>query len=179
MESTQPTQVLDGGPPESDAVSNDATSIRATGDATSIRTTGDATSIRTTGGATSIRTTGGATSIREAMLSAIGDLSDEERERLGSAEQPDEVAQAWRDLIAERAAQEREATVRTELTREFESRTRAAQPRPTSGLRGGPPAPQPATVSEWTDFIRSTDAQPLRQQRRAQFADWLAAHPEA
>ena len=161
MESTQPTQVLDGGPPESASVSNDATSIRATGDATSIRTTG------------------GATSIREAMLSAIGDLSDEERERLGSAEQPDEVAQAWRDLIAERAAQEREATVRTELTREFESRTRAAQPRPTSGLRGGPPAPQPSTVSEWTDFIRSTDAQPLRQQRRAQFADWLAAHPEA
>ena len=161
MVSTQPTQVLDVGPPESDAVSNDATSIR------------------TTGGATSIRTTGDATSIREAMLSAIGDLSDEERERLGSAEQPDEVAQAWRDLIAERAAQEREATVRTELTREFESRTRAAQPRPTSGLRGGPPAPQPATVSEWTDFIRSTDAQPLRQQRRAQFADWLAAHPEA
>ena len=143
MESTQPTQVLDGGPPESAADSNDATSIR------------------------------------EAMLSAIGELSDEERERLGSAEQPDEVAQVWRDLIAERAAQEREATVRTELTREFESRTRAAQPRPTSGLRGSPPAPQPGTVSEWTDFIRSTDAQPLRQQRRAQFADWLAAHPEA
>ncbi len=143
MESTQPTQVLDGGPPEL------ATSA------------------------------GDATSIREAMLSAIGELSEEERERLGSAEQPDEVAQAWRDLIAERAAREREATVRTELTREFESRTRAAQPRPTSGLRGGAPPPQPSSVSEWTDFIRSTDAQPIRQQRRAQFADWLAAHPEA
>ncbi len=161
MESTQLTQVLDGGPPESETSSNDATASHTLGDATSSRTAGNATSIR------------------EAMLSAIGELSDEERERLGSAEQPDEVAHAWRDLIAERAAHEREATVRTELTREFESRTRAAQPRPTSGLRGGPPVPQPGTVSEWTDFIRSTDAQPLRQQRRAQFADWLAAHPEA
>ncbi len=149
MESTQQTQVVDSPPPEPP------------------------------GQATTATAASGATAIREAMLSAIGELSDEERERLASTEQPDEVAHAWRDLIAQRAAREREATVRTELTREFEEQARAAQPRPTSGLHGGAPPAQPGTVSEWTDFIRSTDAQPLRQQRRAQFANWLAAHPEA
>ena len=157
MESSQTTPVLDGRPPETAAASNDATAASREATAASKE----------------------ATALREAMLAAIGDLSDAEREQLGSASQPDQVAQAWRDLIAQRAAREREATVRTELTREFEERTRAAQPRPTSGLHGGAPPTPPSTVAEWTDFIRSTDTQPIRQQRRAQFANWLAAHPEA
>ena len=123
--------------------------------------------------------TDGATALREAMLDAIGELSDEERARLGSAEQPDDMAHAWRDLIAERAARDREATVRTELTREFQTRSRAAQPRPTKGLRGGAPPAAPGSVAEWTDFIRSSGEEAERQQRRAQFADWLARHPEA
>ena len=120
-----------------------------------------------------------ATVLREAMLSAIGDLSEDERDRLGSTQEPADIAQAWRDLIAERAAREREATVRTELTREFESRSRAAQPRLTAGLRGGAPAVTPESVAEWTDFIHSSESDSQRQQRRAQFADWLAKHPEA
>ncbi len=126
-----------------------------------------------------ISTDGGGSSLREAMLHAIGELSDAERERLASADQPDDVANTWRDLIAERAAREREATVREELTREFESRTLAARQRPTEGLQGGPPPALPTSVSDWTDFIRSSDGQSLMQQRRAQFADWLASHPEA
>lgn len=121
----------------------------------------------------------GGTSLREAMLQAIGELSDAERERLASAEQPDDVANTWRDLIAERAAREREATVREELTREFESQTLAARQRPTAGLQGGPPPTLPSSVVEWTDYIRSSEKQSLVQQRRAQFADWLAEHPEA
>ena len=122
---------------------------------------------------------GEATALREAMLDAIGELSDEERHRFGSAEGPDDLAHAWRDLIAERAAREREATVRSELTRDFETRIRSSQPRPTSGLRGGPPAVPPDSVAEWTDFIRSSDDEAQRQRRRARFADWLAVHPEA
>ena len=122
---------------------------------------------------------GGDMPLREAMLTAIGELSEDERARLSSAEQPDDVAGVWRDLIAERAARERERSVRAELTREFETQVRTAQQRPTSGLHGGAPPPQPNSVSEWTDFIRSADVQSLRQQRRAQFANWLAAHPEA
>lgn len=122
---------------------------------------------------------GDGTSLREAMLHAIGELSDAERERLASADQPDDVANTWRDLIAERAARERETTVRAELNREFEAQTLAARQRPTSGLQGGPPTALPSSVSEWTDYIRSSDGQTLMQQRRAQFADWLATHPEA
>lgn len=121
----------------------------------------------------------GDTALREAMLLAIGELSPDERERLTSSEQPGDVANAWRDLIAERAAREREQTVRAELTREFESQVRSARQRPTSGLQGGAPAPQPGSVNEWTEFIRSAEGHDLRQQRRAQFANWLAAHPEA
>ncbi|MDE2747174.1 MAG: hypothetical protein OXI41_14560 [Chloroflexota bacterium] len=122
---------------------------------------------------------GNDTALREAMLDAIGELSDEERDRIGSAAEPDGLANAWRDLIAERAAREREATVRSELTREFETRARSSQPRPTSGLRGAPPPAQPDSVAEWTDFIRSSEDEAHRQRRRAQFADWLAQHPEA
>ena len=121
----------------------------------------------------------GETPLREAMLTAIGELSEDERARLSSAEQPDDVAGVWRDLIAERAAREREQSVRAELTREFETQVRNAQQRPTSGLHGGAPPPQPSSVNEWTDFIRSAEGQELRQQRRTQFANWLAAHPEA
>ena len=117
--------------------------------------------------------------MREAMLAAIGDLSDSERERLADLEQPDDVALAWRDLIAERAARERETTVRLELNREFENERRAAQQRPTGGLRGGSGPIRPGSVAEWTELIRSSDDPALRQRRRAQFADWLAAHPEA
>lgn len=121
----------------------------------------------------------GATALREAMLDAIGELSDGERARLGSAEHPADVANAWRDLIAERAARERESTVRTELAREFEVRSRQAQPRPTAGLRGGAPPPRPDSVAEWTDFIHSSNDDGQRQHRRSQFADWLAQHPDA
>ncbi len=121
----------------------------------------------------------GGNSLREAMLHAIGELSDTERERLSAVDQPDELANTWRDLIAERAAREREATVREELAREAESRTLAARQRPTAGLQGGPPPALPGSVTDWTDFIRSSDGQSQMQQRRAQFADWLAAHPEA
>lgn len=120
-----------------------------------------------------------ANALREAMLHAIGELSDTERDRLSAADQPDELANTWRDLIAERAAREREATVREELAREAESRSFAARQRPTAGLQGGSPLALPASVTDWTDFIRSSDGQSQMQQRRAQFADWLAAHPEA
>lgn len=120
-----------------------------------------------------------ATALREAMLTAIGDLTADERDRLGSSREPEDIAQAWRDLIAERAAREREATVRTELTREFESRSQAAQPRPTVGLRGEAPQVTPDSVADWTDFIRSSDQESQLRHRRAQFADWLARHPEA
>lgn len=119
------------------------------------------------------------TSLRDAMLQAIGELSEADRERLAAAEEPADVANAWRDLIAEQAAQEREDTVRAELTREFEAQTLAARQLPTAGLHGGPPPALPTTVAEWTDYIRSSDGQSLIQQRRAQFAEWLAKHPEA
>lgn len=117
--------------------------------------------------------------LREAMLHAIGELSETERDRLSAADQPDEVANTWRDLIAERAAREREATVREELAREAESRSLAARQRPTAGLQGGPLPALPRTVTDWADYIRGSDDQSQMQQRRAQFADWLAAHPEA
>ena len=117
--------------------------------------------------------------LREAMLDAIGELSDEEREHLTSVEEPADVAEAWRDLIAERAAREREASVRAELSREYISQTRARQPRPTSGLRGSAPTRTPGSVAEWTTYIRSADSAAHVQRRRAQFADWLSDHPEA
>ena len=117
--------------------------------------------------------------LREAMLEAIGELSDAERARLGSAEQPGDLAGAWRDLIAERAAREREATVRTELTREFQSRSEASQVRPTRGLRGSAPAPKPDSVAAWTELIQSSEDEGHRRRHREQFAEWLAAHPEA
>ena len=122
---------------------------------------------------------GPGTALREAMLEAIGELSDEERARLGSAEQPADVAQTWRDLIAERAAREREAVVRSELTREFQTRSESERQRPTSGLRGSAPASAPGSVAEWTEFIRSSGEESQRQRRRSQFADWLSQHPEA
>ncbi len=117
--------------------------------------------------------------LREAMLEAIGELSEAEREQLTSVAAPADLARAWRDVIAVRAAGEREASVRAELTREFESQTRAWQPRPTGGLRGSAMARLPQSVAEWTEFIRSADDSARLQQRRSQFADWLAHHPEA
>ena len=117
--------------------------------------------------------------LREAMLAAIGELSEAERERLGSATEPADVAQSWRDLIAERAAREREATVRTELTREFQERHGSAQPRPTQGLHGQAPTVTPGSVSAWADLIMASENEAQRERRRAQFAVWLAAHPGA
>ncbi len=119
------------------------------------------------------------TAMREALLAAIGELSDEERERLVGAEAPDETARVWRDLVAERAARERETSVRAELTRELQTQVHAARPRPTSGLQGSAVAAPPASVAEWTDYIRQSDDSALRQRRRSQFADWLAANPDA
>ncbi len=120
-----------------------------------------------------------ATTLREAMLDAIGELSDEERERLGSGRQPSDMAHAWRDLIAERAAREREDTVRNELTREFQTHRQAGEPRPTTGLHGVAPASKPENVSEWADFIHEEEDGTQRQRRRDQFAEWLARHPNA
>ncbi len=167
MTSAQTTPIVNGPPPEPDRPGAAAHAVS-----------------HATGGAA-----GGASDghvLREAMLSAIGELSDAERARLASTEQPDDLARAWRDLLAERAAREREAAVRereaavrSELTREFETRAHAAQPRPTTGLHGGPPTVPPRSVAEWTDYIRASGEGPVRQRRRAQFADWLAAHPNA
>ena len=120
-----------------------------------------------------------ATAMKEALLEAIGELSDEERERLVGAEAPDETARVWRDLVAERAARERETSVRAELTRELQTQVHAARPRPTSGLQGGAVTAPPGSVAEWTDYIRQSDDSALRQRRRSQFADWLAANPDA
>lgn len=122
---------------------------------------------------------GAETALREAMLEAIGELSEAERERLQSVAQPVDMAQAWRDLIAERAARDREATVRTELTREFQDRSAAGQPRPTQGLHGEAPGPTPHSVTAWTEFIHATTDGAQRQRRRDQFAAWLAANPDA
>lgn len=121
----------------------------------------------------------GATVLREAMLAAIGELSPAERAQLSAHDQPEDAARAWRDLIAVRAAREREAAVRLELTREFAAQLAAAQPQPTRGLGAQPPAAPPASVAAWTDFIRASSDQSVRQQRRSQFADWLARHPDA
>ena len=120
-----------------------------------------------------------ATAMREALLEAIGELSEEERERLMAADAPDETARVWSDLVAERAAREREASVRAEMAREHQTQVRAARTRPTSGLQGSAPPPLPRSVAEWTDFIREGDDQALRQRRRSQFAQWLAANPDA
>ena len=116
-----------------------------------------------------------ANAIHEAMLEAIGELSDEERARLTAIDQPDETVQAWRDLIAERAARERELSLR----RELQDESIAAQPQPTRGLQGtASPPPAPASVAEWTEWIRRSDEPAEQSQRRAEFANWLMAHPE-
>lgn len=118
----------------------------------------------------------GANAIHEAMLNAIGDLSDDERERLTAHDQPAETVRAWRDLIAERAAREREQSLRQELQRE----SLAAQPQPTRGLQmAAPPPAAPTSATEWTEWIHGSDDPGQQSRRRAEFANWLAAHPEA
>lgn len=112
--------------------------------------------------------------IHEAMLDAIGELSDEERARLTAIDQPEETVRAWRDLIAERAARERELSLR----RELQDESIAAQPQPTRGLQGTAPPPAPSSVTEWTDWIQRSDEAAEQSQRRAEFANWLMAHPE-
>lgn len=117
-----------------------------------------------------------ANAIREAMLEAIGELSDEERERLTALDQPSETVRAWRDLIAERAAREREEVVRRELQHESLS----AQPQPTRGLHtAAPPSAVPETAAEWTTWVRGSEEPWERSRRQAEFARWLASHPEA
>ena len=114
--------------------------------------------------------------IHEAMLEAIGDLSEEERARLIAIDQPEETVEAWRDLIAERAARERELSLR----RELQAESLAAQPQPTRGLQGAAAPPRaPSSVTEWTDWIRGSDEPSQQLRRRAEFANWLLAHPEA
>lgn len=112
--------------------------------------------------------------IHEAMLDAIGELSDEERARLTAIDQPEETVRAWRDLIAERAARERELSLR----RELQDESIAAQPQPTRGLQGTAPPSSPSSVTEWTDWIQRSDEAAEQSQRRAEFANWLMAHPE-
>ncbi len=118
----------------------------------------------------------GVLAIREAILEAIGELSQEERERLTASEQPQETVRVWRELIAERAAREREQSLR----RELQSETLAAQPQPTRGLHTAvAPAAAPDTVEQWTNWIRGIEDSSEQARRRADFAAWLASHPEA
>ena len=128
----------------------------------------------------------GASPLREAMLGAIGALSDEERERLTAAEAPEETVRIWRDLVADRAMRERQSELVGEALDEIELResvrrdeVRANRPRPTRDVRGGAPPREPSSVAEWTTHIRDAEAGPDAGERRSRFAAWLAANPHA
>ena len=125
----------------------------------------------------------GASPLREAMLDAIGALSDEERERLSAAEAPEETVRIWRDLVADRAMQERQSELVGEALDEIELResvrrdeVRANRPRPTRDVRGAAPPREPSSVAEWTSphprrggrTGRRRASQPLRRLARRQ-----------
>ncbi len=126
------------------------------------------------------------TSLRNAMLDAIGALSDEERERLVAADAPEETVRVWRELIADQAVRERQSEliegVLDELdTREQQRRDdlRRSRVNPTRGLQGGAPPREPTSTAEWTSYIRDAQQEPQAAQRRRRFAAWLAEHPDA
>lgn len=124
--------------------------------------------------------------LRDAMLDAIGALSDEERERLVAADAPEETVRVWRELIADQAVRERQSElidgVLDELdTREQQRRDdlRRNRVNPTSGLHGAAPPREPTSAAEWTTYIRDAQQEPEAAQRRSRFAAWLAQHPDA
>ena len=129
------------------------------------------------------------TALEAAMWRALGELSPDEEARVRTASQeggPDGAAAVWRDLIAERAAAEREASLREELEQREETAQRertqalASQPRPTAGLSGGAPPPAaPESVAGWTSAILAAAGEAERTRLRSAFASWLARHPEA
>lgn len=125
-------------------------------------------------------------SLRDAMLDAIGALSDEERERLVAADAPEETVRVWRELIADQAVRERQSEliegVLDELdTREQQRRDdlRRSRVNPTHGLQGAAPPREPTSAAEWTSYIRDAQQEPQAAQRRSRFAAWLAEHPDA
>ena len=127
-----------------------------------------------------------ASPLRDAMLDAIGALSDEERERLIAADAPEETVRVWRELIADQAVRERQSELIEGVLDELDARegarrdeVRRERVNPTRGLEGGAPPREPGSVAEWTAYIRDAQAEPDAAQRRGRFAAWLAQHPDA
>lgn len=127
-----------------------------------------------------------ASPLRDAMLEALGALSDEQRRRLTAADAPEDQARIWRDLIAERALQERQTELIDGVLDELDARERrrideirANRSLPTRGLRGDAPSPEPDSVAAWTTYIRDAKSAPDTDARRARFAGWLSQHPDA
>lgn len=126
------------------------------------------------------------TPLRDAMLDAVGALSDEERERLVAADAPEETVRVWRELVADQAVRERQSELIESVLDELDLREQArrdearrSRVNPTRGLEGGAPPREPASVAEWTSYIRDAQAEPDAAQRRGRFAAWLAQHPDA
>lgn len=124
--------------------------------------------------------------LRDAMLDAIGALSDEERERLIAADAPEEAVRVWRELIADQAVRERQSELIEGVLDELDARegarrdeVRRERVNPTRGLEGGAPPREPGSVSEWTAYIRDAQGESDAAQRRGRFAAWLAQHPDA
>lgn len=124
--------------------------------------------------------------LRDAMLDAIGALSDEERERLAAADAPEETVRVWRELIEDQALRERQSELIEGVLDELDAREqerrddmRRSRVNPTRGLEGGPPPREPASAAEWTTYIRDAQQEPEAAQRRSRFAAWLAEHPDA
>lgn len=124
--------------------------------------------------------------LRDAMLDAIGALSDEERERLIAADAPEETVRVWRELIADQAVRERQSELIEGVLDELDARegarrdeVRRERVNPTRGLEGGAAPREPGSVAEWTAYIRDAQAEPDAAQRRGRFAAWLAQHPDA
>lgn len=126
------------------------------------------------------------TPLRDAMLDAIGALSDEERERLVAADAPDETVRVWRELVADQAVRERQSELIAGVLDELDARdqerrddVRRNRVNPTRGLEGVAPPREPASAAEWTSYIRDAQQEPEAAQRRSRFAAWLAEHPDA
>lgn len=124
--------------------------------------------------------------LRDAMLDAIGALSEEERGRLIAADAPEETVRVWRELIADQAVRERQSELIEGVLDELDARegarreeVRRGRVNPTRGLEGGAPPREPGSVAEWTAHIRDAQGESDAAQRRGRFAAWLAQHPEA
>lgn len=132
-----------------------------------------------------------ASPLRDAMLDAIGALSEEERGRLIAADAPEETVRVWRELIADQAVRERQSELIEGVLDELDARegarregarreeVRRGRVNPTRGLEGGAPPREPGSVAEWTTHIRDAQGESDAAQRRGRFAAWLAQHPEA